>query len=159
MKAYTTRVGAGPFPSELLDELGESIRENGGEYGATTGRPRRCGWFDAVIGAYSAMINGMTEVNVTKLDVLTGIKELKIATKYTYNGKDLKGFPADLDMLKDVEVHYETFKGWEEDISQIRDFSKLPENAKIYIKAIEKHINCKVSSIGVGVDRQDMIFI
>jgi adenylosuccinate synthase len=110
MKAYTTRVGAGPFPSELLDELGESIRENGGEYGATTGRPRRCGWFDAVIGSYSVMVNGMTEVNLTKLDVLTGIPELKIATEYHYDGNKLEGFPADLNILKDVEVKYETFE-------------------------------------------------
>jgi len=158
MKAYTTRVGAGPFPTELLDDLGEKIRENGGEYGATTGRPRRCGWFDAVVGQYSVSINTMTDINLTKLDVLSGIPKLKIAVAYKHNGETLKSFPADLDIAENVEIEYLEMDGWTEDISKIRKFEDLPKNAKKYVEKIEELIECRISSIGVGVDRTDMIF-
>lgn len=158
MKAYTTRVGAGPFPTELDDELGKQIRETGGEYGATTARPRRCGWFDAVVGKYSTMINGYTEINLTKLDVLSGIPTLKIATSYKHNGKSLISFPASLDVLQNVEVDYIEIPGWDEDISKIRNYDDLPENAKAYVEKLEELIDCRIASIGIGVAREDMIF-
>lgn len=158
MKAYTTRVGAGPFPTELENALGEQIREKGGEFGATTGRPRRCGWYDAVVGRYSVMINGLTEINLTKLDVLSGIETLKIATQYKYNGEYIKSFPAGLDILEEIEIEYIDMPGWKEDISSVSDYNELPENAKKYIEKIEELIDCKITSIGVGVNREDMIF-
>lgn len=158
MKAYTTRVGAGPFPSELHNELGEQIRETGGEYGATTGRPRRCGWFDAVVGKYSNMINGFTEVNLTKLDVLSGLPTLKITTAYKHNDEPLKSFPSSLEVLENVEVDYIEMPGWDEDISKVRNYDDLPENAKKYVEKLEELIECKIASIGVGVAREDMIF-
>lgn len=158
MKAYTTRVGEGPFPTELTDDLGEKIRTIGGEFGATTGRPRRCGWFDAVIGKYSVMINSLTAINLTKLDVLTGISTLKIATNYKYMGEYLKSFPACLDVLKDTEVEYIELPGWQEDISKVRDFKNLPKNARAYVEKIEELIECQAAYIGVGVGRDEMIF-
>ncbi|MFC1616147.1 adenylosuccinate synthase [Patescibacteria group bacterium] len=158
MKAYTTRVGAGPFPTELLDDLGEQIRENGGEYGSTTGRPRRCGWFDAVVGKYSVIVNGLSSVNLTKLDVLTGVDKLKIATSYKFEDKEKNEFPSSLKDLENVEVKYIEMDGWQEDISEIRNFEDLPDNAKKYVKKIEELIECEVSSIGVGQARDAMIF-
>jgi len=154
MKAYTTRVGAGPFPSELHDDLGEQIRKTGGEFGATTGRPRRCGWFDAVVGKYSNIINGYTDINLTKLDVLSGLETLKIATGY----KNMKGFPADQNLLENIDVEYIEMPGWPEDISKIRNYEDLPENARNYVEKIEELIECKITSIGVGVERGDIIF-
>lgn len=158
MKAYTTRVGEGPFPTELKNELGNKIRETGGEYGATTGRPRRCGWFDAVIGKYAVEINGLSEINITKLDVLSGLKTLKIATSYKLNGKILESFPAETESLNDIEVEYEEMPGWSENISKIRKFEDLPKTAQEYIKRIETILDCKISSIGVGVTAEDMMF-
>lgn len=158
MKAYTTRVGSGPFPTELTDDLGNQIRESGGEYGATTGRPRRCGWFDAMVGKYAVMINGLSEVNLTKLDVLTGLPTLKIATAYRFEGEYLKSFPADLEILQESEIEYLEMDGWTEDISKIHNYDELPENAKKYVEKLEELIECKISSIGVGPERGDMIF-
>lgn len=158
MKAYTTRVGAGPFPTELTNELGDKIREKGGEYGSTTGRPRRCGWFDAVVGKYSVMINGLSEINLTKLDVLTGLPSLKIAINYKYLGEYLRTFPANLEILEKVEVEYIEMPGWEEDISKITKFEDLPANAQSYVKKIEELVDCKITSIGVGMERNDIIF-
>lgn len=158
MKAYTTRVGEGPFPTELTDELGEKIRTTGGEFGATTGRPRRCGWFDAVVGKYSVMVNTLTSVNLTKLDVLTGIATLKIGINYKYKGEYLKSFPADLEILKDIEVEYIEMPGWKEDLSKIRKYEDLPKNAKVYVEKIEELVECKINYIGVGIERDDMIF-
>ncbi len=158
MKAYTTRVGAGPFPTELNNELGNQIRESGGEYGSTTGRPRRCGWFDAVVAKYSVMINGLSEINLTKLDVLSFLDKIKIAVNYKYNGEYLKSFPADLSILENIEVEYFELDGWKEDISKLRGYKDLPRNAQIYVEKIEELLGCKVTSIGVGVEREDMIF-
>lgn len=158
MKAYTTRVGSGPFPTELKDKLGDEIREKGGEYGSTTGRPRRCGWFDAFVGKYAVMINGITEINLTKLDVLTGLSELKIATAYKYNGKSLKSFPADPEIFQNLKVEYLELPGWKEDLSKCRKYSDLPKNARAYVEKIEKLVGCKITSIGVGKDRDEMIF-
>lgn len=158
MKAYTTRVGEGPFPSELTDALGEQIRQTGGEFGATTGRPRRCGWFDAVIGRYSVMINGFTEINLTKLDVLSGLKKLKIAVGYSLNGKKITDFPASIEDLAKVKVQYIEVPGWEGKLSDFKKFEKLPKNAQKYVLTIEKLIGCRVGSIGTGAIRTDMIF-
>jgi adenylosuccinate synthase len=158
MKAYTTRVGAGPFATELLGDLGEQIRQNGGEFGSTTGRPRRCGWMDCVVGRYSVMINGFTDINLTKLDVLTGVPSLKIATGYTLNGEKLKSFPASLEDQEKMEVEYIEMPGWNDDISEVRNYEDLPENARNYVEKVEELIACPITSIGVGVDRQAMIF-
>ena len=157
MKAYVTRVGAGPFPTELKNELGDKIREQGGEYGATTGRPRRCGWFDAVVGRYSNQINGYTAINLTKLDVLTGLPSLQIAKNYRFKGELLKSFPASLAILENVEVEYEEMPGWKEDISKARSFESLPKNAQAYVKRIEELIGCRVGFIGVGQKRDEII--
>ncbi|MDD3861501.1 MAG: adenylosuccinate synthase [Candidatus Gracilibacteria bacterium] len=158
MKAYTTRVGGGPFPTELLDELGEKIRTIGGEFGATTGRPRRCGWFDAVVGKYSVMINTLTSINLTKLDVLTGLPFLKIATAYKYKGEKLNSFPSSLEILENIEIEYIEMPGWTEDLSKVRKFEDLPANAQAYVKKIEELIGCRANFIGVGIERGDMIF-
>lgn len=158
-KAYTTRVGEGWFATELLETLGEKIREQGHEYGATTGRPRRCGWFDAVVVKNTVDINGVDSLNLTKLDVLTGIGELKIATEYRLGGKPLTNVPCTPKAQEQLEVVYETFPGWDEDLSGVRRFEDLPKNAQTYVKAIEQYTGCKVSSIGVGADREDLIFI
>jgi len=157
LKAYTTRVGEGPFPTELTDQLGESIREQGGEYGSTTGRPRRCGWMDTVVGKYSVILNGLTSVNLTKLDVLRGIDTLKIATHYTYKGERVDEFPADINILEKVEPQYIEMKGWHEDISEARSFDDLPENARKYVEKIEELIGCRIETIGVGVSRDQLI--
>jgi len=158
MKAYCTRVGSGPFPTELTEELGDKIREQGGEYGSTTGRPRRCGWYDAVAASYSVMINGFTELNLTKLDVLTGVETLKIATAYKLNGEKLRGFPANTKSLEKIEIEYIELPGWKEDISKAKTYDELPENAKRYIEKVEELSNCKVTSIGIGPARDEMIF-
>ncbi len=157
IKAYTTRVGEGPFPSELKNELGDQIREQGGEYGSTTGRPRRCGWFDAVVAKYSCTINGYSHLNLTKLDVLSGVPTLQIATSYKYQDELLKSFPSSLNILENVEVEYEEMPGWKEDISEVRKFEDLPENAQNYVRRIEELTGCEIAFIGVGPKREDMI--
>ena len=157
MKAYTTRVGEGVFPSELTDELGEKIREKGGEYGATTGRPRRCGWFDAVVGRYAVMINGLTGVNLTKLDVLDDLDKIKICTGYKYKSKPYNSMPATIDMYEDLKLSYIEMDGWKEDTSKAKTFDDLPENAKKYVLKIEELIECPVNYIGVGVRRDQLI--
>jgi adenylosuccinate synthase len=157
MKAYTTRVGEGPFPSELKNALGDQIREQGGEYGATTGRPRRCGWFDAVVGKYSNQINGFTSINLTKLDVLSGLPVLQIANAYYFKGQILKSFPSSLEVLENVEVRYEEMPGWKEDISKAKTFEELPINAQNYVRRIEELVGAKVGFIGVGMKREEMI--
>ena len=158
VKAYTTRVGAGVFPTELTDELGEKIRQAGGEFGSTTGRPRRCGWFDAVVAKYSVRINGLKALNLTKVDVLTGLPKLKIGVRYSINGAEVHDMPSDLGFYKDVTVHYEEMDGWEEDISNVRSFSELPENCKKYIIRLEELAGCPIAFIGVGQRRDQIIF-
>lgn len=159
VKAYTTRVGKGPFPTELSDKMGEYIREKGGEFGTVTGRPRRCGWFDAVIVKFAVRVNGLTSVVVNKLDTLTGIPKLKICTAYRFNDKILNNFPASLEDLAKCEPIYEELDGWNEDITNVRRYEDLPENAKKYIDKIEKICDVKVSMIGVGPDRDQNIYI
>ncbi len=158
-KAYTTRVGAGPFPTELNDHIGEQIRKRGYEYGATTGRPRRCGWFDGVAGRYSVQVNGVTHIALTKLDVLDFLPEVKIAVAYRCDGKLLKDFPSDPSILEKCEPVYETFKGWQQDTSMISSFDELPVEAKDYIKAIEETVGAKVGILSIGAKRRATIFV
>jgi len=159
VKAYTTRVGEGPFPTELKDPdpIGATIRKVGHEFGTTTGRPRRCGWFDAVIVQYSNMLNGYTSLNLTKLDILSGLSEVKIAVGYKYQGKLLPTVPENLDVLAQVEVVYETLPGWSEDIANCTKFSELPANAQRYVKRLEQLIGVPIKWIGVGPARTAMI--
>ncbi|QDZ23942.1 adenylosuccinate synthase [Chloropicon primus] len=157
-KAYTTRVGAGPYPTEIHDEVGDQIRKLGGEYGTTTGRPRRCGWLDIVALRYACMVNGFSFMNITKLDVLSELKEIKIAVEYKMpDGTSMKFFPADLDLLEEAEVVYETVPGWMSDISGIREYEALPANAKLYIERIEDLLDIPVRWIGVGPGRDALI--
>ncbi len=152
-KAYTTRVGKGPFPTELNDEIGERIRNVGQEFGTTTGRPRRCGWLDAVILRFAVRVNGLTGIALNKLDTLTGLKTLKICTRYEKNGKTIKDFPSDIEELKDCKPVYIETEGWTEDIGNVTRFEDLPKAAQKYVKLIEENVDCKVSMIGVGPKR------
>ena len=155
-KAYTTRVGEGPFTTELLNETGEKLREIGAEFGATTGRPRRCGWMDLVATKYSAKLNGTTSINLTKLDVLNDFKEIQVCTKYSLDGEEIETLPATIEELERVEPIFETLPGWEADTSAARKISDLPENAQAYIKFIEKFLGIPVQWVGVGVEREAM---
>ncbi len=157
VKAYTTRVGEGPFPTELDDKWGERLRDVGHEFGTTTGRPRRCGWYDAVIARYSARINGLTDLVLTKLDVLTGIAEIPVCVAYEVGGKRVDELPQDQADFAAATPIYETFPGWDEDISAAREFSDLPQNAQDYVLALEKISGCRISSIGVGPARDEII--
>lgn len=158
LKAYTTRVGEGPFPSETLGEVGETFQKNGHEFGATTGRPRRCGWLDAVVAKYSAQVSGIDAWNLTKLDVLTGFKELEIVTHYEKDGKKLSGFPSSLTELGKVNPIMITLPGWDEDITECRNFDDLPKAAQEYCQKIEELTGILIHSIGVGPGREDLIF-
>jgi len=157
VKAYTTRVGEGPFPTELNDDIGKLLRSVGREFGVTTGRPRRCGWFDAVVVKFSHLLNGYTCVNLTKLDILTGVKQIKIAVAYKYNGEELSSMPENLDILSHVEVVYETLQGWEENISNCTSFQQLPLNCQKYVLRIEQIIEVPIKWIGVGPSRDALI--
>ena len=157
MKAYVTRVGEGPFPTEEHSVIGENLRKEGNEFGATTGRPRRCGWFDAVAAQYSMRINGLTSIALTKLDVLDSFDEIKICTSYVYNGKNVKDFPASLEMLSQCQPKYESYSGWKENISEKMNFNDLPQNSKNYIQAIEKYCGIPAKYISVGVNRNQII--
>ncbi len=156
-KAYTTRVGSGPYPTEIHGELGEAIRARGAEYGTTTGRPRRCGWLDAVALRYACAINGFDSLNVTKLDVLSGLDELKIGVAYTHNGATLPSVPADLDVLEQVQVVYETLPGWKEDISGARSWQELPAAAQRYLARMEQLVGVPCRYIGVGPGREALV--
>lgn len=157
VKAYTTRVGSGPFPVELNDATGAFLQDNGGEYGATTGRPRRCGWLDVVILRESVRLNGPTGIALTKLDVLGGLEELKICTAYTYKNQDVLYPPQEENSLADVTAVYETMPGWKEDISVCRTWEDLPEAAKAYVLRIEALLGVPVSLVSVGPDRDQTI--
>ena len=158
VKAYSTRVGAGPFPTEQENEIGEMIREKGHEYGTTTGRPRRCGWFDAVATKYSVAIGGITEIAMMHLDTLAGMKELKICKAYKVNGEETNFFPSDAGVLGSVECVYETLDGWDEDLSDIKNYDDLPENVKKYIAFAEGVAGVPITIIGVGPKRSQTIF-
>ncbi|MCT1689994.1 adenylosuccinate synthase [Brevibacterium sp. p3-SID960] len=157
VKAYTTRVGAGPFPTELFDEMGVRLQKTGGEYGVNTGRPRRCGWYDAVIARYAARVNGFTDYVLTKLDVLTGIEEIPVCVAYEIDGVRHDEMPASQSDFHHATPIFETFPGWDEDISVARSFEELPENAQNYVLALERLSGCRISVIGVGPDREQSI--
>lgn len=152
-KAYTTRVGKGPFPTELDDEIGEKIRKIGAEFGTVTGRPRRCGWLDTVILRFAVRVNGLTSLALNKLDTLSGISPLKVCVAYEKDSKRVSHFPADIAELAYCKPIYTELPGWTEDISNVKKFSDLPVAAQQYVEFIEKEIGCKISMIGVGPDR------
>ena len=158
-KAYTTRVGSGPFPTEVGGEQGEHIRKKGGEFGSTTGRPRRCGWFDAVAIQHSVRISGVDSLIVTKLDVLDDQETIRICTGYNNNENLYNTFPADLDILNNCEPVYEEVSGWGEDTSKVRSAENLPEKARNYIKTIENIVGVKVKMVSVGPERSQIISI
>ena len=152
-KAYTTRVGDGPFITEINDEIGDRIREVGREYGTTTGRPRRVGWFDSVVVRHAKRVSGITDLSLNSLDVLTGIETLKICVAYKYNGEIIKEFPANLNILSKCEPVYEELPGWEEDITGVKSLHELPENARHYLERISQLTEIPLSIFSVGPDR------
>jgi adenylosuccinate synthase len=159
-KAYTTRVGSGPFPTELFNEIGDKIREQGGEFGSTTGRPRRCGWLDAVALKYAVNINDIDTIALTKLDVLDGLNEIKICTSYNINEKKFDYFQNNCYFLEKVKPIYKTFKGWGIiEKSKVKTYNELPQTAKDYIKAIEDIIETKISIVSIGADRDDTLIL
>jgi len=157
VKAYVTRVGLGPFPTELLDEDGENLRKWGAEFGATTGRPRRCGWYDAFLANYSRMINGIERVAITKLDVLSNMDEIKVCVGYEIDGKRLKSFPTSIKQLEKVTPIYETLKGWKSDITEIKNYDDLPLETKNYLSFISEHSGFEIGIISVGPKRSQTI--
>jgi len=152
-KAYTTRVGKGPFPTELLDEVGEWIRETGHEYGVTTGRSRRCGWLDLVIIKSSVRVSGLTSLAVTKIDTLAGLEKIKVCVGYKFNGEIIDYFPASLEDLANCEPVYETFDGWDSSVADARKYEDLPENARKYLERISEFTETKISIVSVGPKR------
>jgi adenylosuccinate synthase len=158
-KAYTTRVGKGPFPTELLDQMGDFIREKGHEFGVTTGRARRCGWLDLVILKTSARVSGLTSFAVTKIDTLAGIDKLMICVGYKFNGKVIDYFPASLEDLASCVPIYEEFDGWDESVAAARSYEELPENAKIYLRKIEEFTGTRISIISVGPKRDQTMMV
>jgi adenylosuccinate synthase len=159
VKAYCTRVGNGPFPTELLDETGTRLRTIGHEYGATTGRPRRCGWFDAVAARYSAMVNGITTIAITKLDVFDDFDEVKICTGYEYRGKRLKTFPTDIKSLEHITPVYESFEGWRTPLSAITSPAQLPLKARQYLEALARLSGTTSGIVSVGPRRDQTLML
>ncbi len=159
VKAYTTRVGEGPFPTEIKGELGEYIRQRGGEYGATTGRPRRCGWLDMVVLNHAIRINGFSGIALTKLDILDGLEKLKICVGYKYNGKIYEDFPKEIDILQNIEPIYEEVDGWKESTLGVKEFDRLPLNARRYIRKIEEMLKTEVQIISTGQRRDEIIVL
>ncbi|PPF25210.1 adenylosuccinate synthase [Rathayibacter tritici] len=159
IKAYTTRVGAGPFPTELFDEWGEYLRKQGFEFGTTTGRPRRCGWYDAPIARYSARINGVTDFVLTKLDVLSGLERIPVCVAYDVDGVRHDEVPVSQSDFHHAKPIYEEFPGWQEDISGCRDFSDLPQTAQDYVRALEAMSGARFSAIGVGPEREQVVVL
>src|SRR6476661_3418256 len=157
LKAYTTRVGEGPFPTELFDDHGEYLRKTGAEYGTTTGRPRRCGWLDTVIGRYATRINGVTDFVITKLDILTGLEKVPVCVAYDVDGVRHDEMPVNQTDFHHAKPIYEELPGWWEDISQCRTFEELPPNAQAYVLRLEELIGARVSAIGVGPGRDEII--
>jgi adenylosuccinate synthase len=157
LKAYTTRVGEGPFPTELKDEVGEELRKIGSEFGATTGRPRRCGWFDIPMAKYSVMVNGMTEAVLTKLDVLSSFDKIPVCTAYKLNGVTVESFPTDIDKLNAAEPVYTELPGWKSDITNCLTYAELPENAKAYVQYLSDASGVRFSHVSVGPKREQTI--
>ena len=160
-KAYMTRVGEGAFVTELEDETGEQLRTIGGEFGVTTGRPRRCGWFDAISAKYAVLVGGLSEVALTKLDVLDSFDEIKVAIAYKNKktGEIVTQYPTNVYTHEDFEPVYETHKGWKQDISKCKNYDELPGNAKLYLKRLEEILGIKITIISVGPDREQTIFV
>jgi len=158
-KAYTTRVGEGPFPTELFDEYGEFLREGGGEYGTTTGRPRRCGWYDSVVARYASRVNGLTDLLITKLDVLTGLEQIPVCVAYDVDGVRFDEMPDHQTDFHHAKPIYEYLPGWTEDISDARTLDDLPANARDYVKFLEKVSGTRISAVGVGPRRDQVLQI
>ncbi|MGH3750825.1 MAG: adenylosuccinate synthase, partial [Micromonosporaceae bacterium] len=158
-KAYTTRVGSGPFPTELLDASGEHLRKTGQEYGTTTGRDRRCGWFDAVVGRYAVRVNGITDLVVTKLDVLSGLPQAPLCVAYEVDGKRVEQMPMTQTAFHHARPVYEWLDGWWEDISECRSFDELPKNAQVYVERIAELCGTRVSMVGVGPGRDENVVL
>jgi len=158
-KAYTTRVGLGPFPTELFDEIGDSIQKKGSEFGATTGRKRRCGWLDTVLLKNAVYLNGLTGLVITKLDILDGLESIKICTGYEYKGEVLNDFPASLKVLAECKPIYETLPGWPEDITNIREMEDLPQNTKNYLNRISEMTETPIHIVSVGPARDETIVL
>jgi adenylosuccinate synthase len=156
-KAYTTRVGGGPFPTELHDEIGEMLREKGGEYGATTGRPRRCGWFDAVVVRHAVRVNGLGGLTITKLDTLTGLQTLKVCTAYQVDDRVITEFPASADVVARCQPVYEELEGWQEEIGKVQEITQLPAAARRYLKRIEELTETPIQIVSVGAQRDQTI--
>jgi adenylosuccinate synthase len=158
-KAYNTRVGAGPMPTELKDETGELIRQKAQEYGATTGRPRRCGWFDAVAARFSVEVNSISHIALTHLDIYDSFPSIKICAAYKVDGRILTSFPSDISVLEKCEPVYEEIEGWQQPTSGIRDFAQLPQAARNYISRLEMFLSCPISLLSVGPERDQMITV
>ncbi len=158
-KAYTTRVGEGPFPTELSDLTGDWLREKGQEYGATTGRPRRCGWLDAVVLRHAARVNGLSGMAITKLDILSGLSKIKISTGYRFEGKRYDEFPSNPRVMQGAEPVYEELEGWTEDLSLVKDLASLPSNTRTYLKRIEELSGVEVIMVSVGAEREQTILL
>ncbi len=158
-KAYVTRVGSGPFPTELLDATGEQLRQTGAEFGATTGRPRRCGWFDTMVIRYAVRVNGLTGIALTKLDVLSDFDTIKVCTGYTYQGKSLESLPAALETFENCQPVYEELPGWRTDITAAKSFDELPENARSYVRRLEELAGCPIVMVSVGPRRDQTIVL
>jgi adenylosuccinate synthase len=159
VKAYTTRVGSGPFPTELHDALGKKLQQDGDEFGATTGRPRRCGWFDAVVVRHAVRLNGMSGLALTKLDVLTGFDTLRICTAYEFNGRRLEDFPASCAVLRSLRPVYEELPGWREPLSGARSLDDLPANARAYVRRLEEVSGAPMMMVSVGAGRTATILL
>ena len=159
MKAYTTRVGAGPFPTELFDETGNHLQDKGHEFGATTGRRRRCGWLDGVVVSDAVRLNGLTGLAITKLDVLSGQKTIKFATSYDLAGKKLTAMPSNIRQATELSPVYESLAGWQEDIEKVREYEDLPAMAKVYIKRIEDFVGIPADIVSVGPDRVETLLL
>jgi adenylosuccinate synthase len=158
-KAYSTRVGGGPFPTELDNELGNRIRIKGKEFGTTTGRPRRCGWFDAFAVRYTRRLSGADSIALMMLDVLSELDEIQICTGYNYRGRPLQGFPSQADVLREVEPVYETLPGWGTEITGVTEWEDLPTNAQRYVRRIEQLIGGRIEFVSVGPDRRQTIIM
>ncbi|HVO22406.1 MAG TPA: adenylosuccinate synthase [Candidatus Margulisiibacteriota bacterium] len=159
VKAYTTRVGSGPFPTELHDDLGKKLRQDGDEFGATTGRPRRCGWFDAVVVRHAVRLNGMSGLALTKIDVLTGFDTIRMCTGYEFNGQRLADFPASSAVLRAIQPIYEEWPGWKEPLNKARSLSDLPANARAYIRRLEEVTGAPMTMVSVGAGRDETILL
>jgi adenylosuccinate synthase len=158
-KAYATRVGSGPFPTEALGDEGEKIRERGGEYGAVTGRPRRCGWFDVPVARYSARINHLDAIIITKLDILDPLAEIPVGVEYEYKGKRFKDFPPEIESLEQMKVHYRNVPGWQKDTFGARELSQLPARAQDYLSFLAEQVGAKIAMVSTGPEREQCIWL